>query len=259
MYFLAIYIASLEKCLLKLFVHFWIELFGVCCCWVLGVSYIFWIQIPCNLQIISALWFANIFSYSVGCLFILCIVSFVVQNLNIFMRSNLFIFYFSCRHNIILKIKLTVNELTDGWVTGQGIDRGLYNQMGDGWVSFTISWSLLKFISMEMEFMSMESVMLSNHLILYHFLLLLRSIFPSIRVFFSESALLIRWPKYWSFSLSISPSNEYSGLISFRIDWFDLPAVQGTLIFSSTTIWKHQFFGTQSSLHPTLTSIYDYW
>ena len=122
----------------------------------------------------------NIFSYSVGCLFILWIVSFVVQNLNIFMRSNLSIFYFSCRHNIILKIKLTVNELTDGWVTGQGIDRGLYNQMGDGWVSFTISWSLLKFISMEMEFMSMESVMLFNHLILYHFLLL-RSIFPSIR------------------------------------------------------------------------------
>ena len=75
--------------------------------------------------------------------------------------------------------------------------------------------------------MSTESVMLSNHLILCHPLLFLSSVFPSLRVFFSESALRIRWPKYWSFS--ISPSNEYSGLISFRIDWFDLFAVQGTL------------------------------
>ena len=77
--------------------------------------------------------------------------------------------------------------------------------------------------------MSIESVMPSNHLILYHPLLLLPSIFPSIRVFFNVSALCIRWPKYWSFSFSISPSNEHSGLISFRIDWFDLLAVQGTL------------------------------
>ena len=83
----------------------------------------------------------------------------------------------------------------------------------------TNSWSLLKL-------MSIESVMPSNHLILCH-PLLLPSIFPSIRLFSSESALHIRWPKYWSFS--ISPSNEYSGLISFRIDWFDLLAVQGTL------------------------------
>ena len=77
--------------------------------------------------------------------------------------------------------------------------------------------------------MSMESVMPSNHLILYHPLLLLPSIFPSIRVFSNESVLHIRWPKYWSFSFSTSPSNEYSGLISFRIDWFDLLVVQGTL------------------------------
>ena len=75
--------------------------------------------------------------------------------------------------------------------------------------------------------MSIESVVPSNHLILYHPLLILPSVFPSIRVFSSESTLRIRWPKYWHFS--ISPSNEYSGLISFRIDWFDLPAVQGTL------------------------------
>ena len=87
-------------------------------------------------------------------------------------------------------------------------------------VLHTVSWSVLKP-------MSIESVMPSNHLILCH-PLLLPSIFPSIRVFSSESALHIRWPKYWSFSFSISPSNEYSGLISFRIDWFDL-AVQGTL------------------------------
>ena len=87
---------------------------------------------------------------------------------------------------------------------------------------FTISWSLSKF-------MSVESVMPSNHLILCHPLLLLPSVFPSIRVFFSESALHIRWPKYWSFSFSISLSNEYSGLISFRMDWCDLLTVQGTL------------------------------
>ena len=79
------------------------------------------------------------------------------------------------------------------------------------------------------KLMSIESVMPSNHLILCCPLLILLSIFPRIRVFFNESALCIRWPKYWSFSLSISPSNEYSGLISFRIDWFGLLAVQGTL------------------------------
>ena len=77
--------------------------------------------------------------------------------------------------------------------------------------------------------MSIEWVMLSNHLILCHPVLLLPSIFPSIRVFSNESALHIRWPKYWSFGFSISPSNEYSGLISFRMDWLDLLAVQGTL------------------------------
>ena len=88
--------------------------------------------------------------------------------------------------------------------------------------SFTISQSLLKF-------MSVESVMLSDRLFLCHPLLLLPSIFPSIRVFSNESALHIRWPKYWSFSFSISPSSEYSGLISFRMDWFVLLANQGTL------------------------------
>ena len=87
--------------------------------------------------------------------------------------------------------------------------------------SFTISWNLLKL-------MSIESMMPSNHLILCHPLLFLPSIFPTTRVFSNESALRIRWPKYWNFSFSISPSNEHSGLISFRMDWLDLLAVQGT-------------------------------
>ena len=89
-------------------------------------------------------------------------------------------------------------------------------------LSITNSRSLLKL-------MSIESVMPSNHLTLFHPLLLLPSIFPSIRVFSNESVLCIRWPKFWSFSFSISPSNEYSELISFRMDWFELLAVQGTL------------------------------
>ena len=105
-------------------------------------------------------------------------------------------------------------------------------------LSFTISQSLLRL-------MSIELVMPSDHLVLCRPLLLLPSIFPSIRVFSNESALRIRWPKYWSFS--ISPSSEYSGLISFRTDCFDLLAVQGTLI-ESTTIPEHQFFITQPSL-----------
>ena len=89
-------------------------------------------------------------------------------------------------------------------------------------LTFTISWSLLKL-------KSIESVMPSNHLILCHRCLLCPSIFPSIRVFSNESAPCIRWPKYWSFSFSISPSSEYSGLSSLRMDWLDLLAVQGTL------------------------------
>ena len=89
-------------------------------------------------------------------------------------------------------------------------------------LSFTITQSLLKL-------MSIEPVMPSNHLILCRPLLLLPSVFPSIRVFSNDSALRIRWPKYWSFSFSLSPSSQYSGLISFRMDWFDLLAVQGTL------------------------------
>ena len=110
-------------------------------------------------------------------------------------------------------------------------------------LSITNSQSLLKL-------MSIELVMPSNYLILCRPLLLPPSIFPSIRVFSNESVLCIRWPKYRSFSFSISPSSEYSGLISFWMDWFDLLVVQGTLsrVFSNTTVQKHQFFCTQLSL-----------
>ena len=121
-------------------------------------------------------------------------------------------------------------------------------------LSITNSRSLLKF-------MSIKSVIQSNHLILCHPLLLLPSIFLSIRVFSNESILLIRWPKYWSFSFSISPSDEYSGLISFRIDWLDLLAVQGTLksllqhhSSKASILWHSAFFTVQLSHHysPTL-------
>ena len=109
-------------------------------------------------------------------------------------------------------------------------------------LSITNSWSLLKL-------MSIESVIPSNHLILCRPLLLPLSIFPSIRVFSNESVLRIRWPKYWSFSFSISPSKEYSGLISFRMEWLDLLAVQGTLkSLLQHHSSKHQFFGIQLAL-----------
>ena len=108
--------------------------------------------------------------------------------------------------------------------------------------------------------MSIESVMPSNHLILCHPLLLPPSIFPSIRVFSNELTPHIRWPKYWSFSFSISPSNDYSGLISLRIDWFDLLAVQGTLrsllqhhSSKASILWHSDFFIVQLS-HPYMTT-----
>ena len=116
-------------------------------------------------------------------------------------------------------------------------------------LSITSSWSLL-------TLMSIKSVMPSNHLILCRPLLLPPSVFPSIRVFSSESALHIRWPKYWSFSFSISPSNEHPGLISFRMDWLDLLAIQGTLksllqhhSSKSPILWCSDFFVVQLS-HP---------
>ena len=114
-------------------------------------------------------------------------------------------------------------------------------------LSFTISRSLLKL-------MSIESVMPSNHLILFHPFLLPPSIFPGFRVFSKESVLHTMWPKYWNFSFSISPSNEYSGLISFRMDWLDLLAVQGTLksllqhlSSKASILWPSAFFTVQLS------------
>ena len=113
---------------------------------------------------------------------------------------------------------------------------------------FTVSWSLLKFLSIEL-------VVPSNHLILCHHLLLLPSIFSRIRVFYNELALCIRCASYWSFSFSISPSNGYSGLISFRINWFDLLAVQGTLkrllqqhSLKPSILWHSAFFMVPSKI-----------
>ena len=120
-------------------------------------------------------------------------------------------------------------------------------------LSITNSRSLVKL-------MSIESVMPSNHLILCHPLLLLPSIFPSIRVFSNESVLHMRWPKYWSFSFSISPSNEYSGLISFRMDWFGLLAVQGILKSllqhhsSKASILRRSVFFMVQLSHPYMTT-----
>ena len=119
-------------------------------------------------------------------------------------------------------------------------------------LSFTVSWSLLRLIPI-------MSMMPSNHLIFCHSLLLLPSIFPSIRVFSNELALQSSWPNYWSFSFSISLSNEYSGLISFRVDWFDLLAVQGTLksllqhhSLKASILWHSAFFMVKLS-HPMTT------
>ena len=122
-------------------------------------------------------------------------------------------------------------------------------------LSFTISWSLLKLMSIESVM-----VMLSDHLVLYRPLLLLPSISASIRAFSTELALHIKWSKYWSFSFSISPSNEYSGLISFRIVWFDVLTVQGTLksllqrhSSKPSILWHSAFFMVQLS-HPYVTT-----
>ena len=128
-----------------------------------------------------------------------------------------------------------------------------WTSAGQASLSITNSWSLLKL-------MSIESVMQSNHLILCCPLLLLLSIFPSNKVFSNESVLLIRWPKYWSFSFSISSSNEYLGLISFRMDWLDLLAVQGTLKSllqhhsSKASILQHLAFFIVQFLHPYMAT-----
>ena len=126
---------------------------------------------------------------------------------------------------VVVRLLSPVQLFVNPWTEGQAS------------LSSTISWSLLKL-------MSIESVTLSNHLILCHPLFLLGSIFPSIRVFSNESALHIRWPKYWSFSFNISLSNEHTGLICFRMDWLDLLSVQGALkSLLQHHSSKHQFFG----------------
>ena len=140
------------------------------------------------------------------------------------------------------------------------ISQAVMSDFGTPWtaarqasLSITNSWSFLKL-------MSMQSVMPSNHLILCHPLLLSPSIFPSIRFFSNESVLCIRWPKYWSFSFSISPSSEYSGLIAFRMYWLDFLAVQGTLksllqyhSSKASILWCSAFFIVQLS-HPYMTT-----
>ena len=132
---------------------------------------------------------------------------------------------------------------------------------------FVVPWTAAREVSLSIigsrslcKLKSIKSVMSSNHLILCHPLFLLPSIFPSIRVFSNESVLRIRWPRYWSFSFSINPSSEYSGLISFKMDWLDLLAVQGTLksllqhhSLKAPILWHSAFFIAQ------LTSIHDYW
>ena len=132
---------------------------------------------------------------------------------------------------------------------------------------FLTSWTAARQASMSttnshslLKLMSIKSVMPSSHLILCRPFLLLPSIFPSIRVFSKESVLCIRWPKYWSFSFSISPCNEYSGLISFRMDWLNLPAVQGTLKSllqhhsSKASILQHSAFFIVQLSHPYMTT-----
>ena len=147
----------------------------------------------------------------------------------------------SCYYSIQFSHSVVSNSVTP-WTAGRQAS-----------LSITNSWSLLKLTSI-------ESVMPSNHLILCHPLLLLSSIFPSIRVFSNEAALRIRWPKYWSFSFNISPSNEYSGLISFRTDWLDHLAVQGTLKSllqhhsSKASILLHSAFFIVQLSHPYMTT-----
>ena len=125
-------------------------------------------------------------------------------------------------------------------------------------LSFTLSWSLLKLCPLTLS-LSIESVMPSNRLILCH-PRLLPSVFPSIKVFSNESALPIRWPEYWSFSFSISLSDEYPGLISLGLtSWISLQSKRFSRVSSSNTVQRHQFIGTQLFYCPALISIHDYW
>ena len=165
---------------------------------------------------------------------------FIVTLFILFMQYT---FFHSVRH--LIKIQVPVQSLSCVWLFAIP-----WNEAHQASLSITNCWSVPKL-------MSIESVMPSNHLILYHPLLLLPSIFPSIRVFTNDSALRIRWPKYWSFSFSLSPSNEYPGLVSFRVDCLDLLAVQGTLKsllqHHRSILWCLVFFIVQLS-HPYVTT-----
>ena len=158
-------------------------------------------------------------------------------------------FSICCKAGLVVLNSLQFSSVTQSCPT-------LCNTMDCSTPGFPVHHQLLDLLRL----ISIESEMPSNHLILCH-PLFLPAVFLSIRVFSNESALCIRWPKYWSFSFSISPFNEYSGLISFRIDWFDLLAVQGTL---KGLLQHHSSKASNSSVlsflyGPTLTSIHDYW
>ena len=168
------------------------------------------------------------------------VLNFTFVNCDLYMKQNL-IWYCICFHYWLILLSSvqfsSVQLLSHVWLFVTP-----WTAAHQASLSITNSQSPPKPISLEL-------VMPSNHLILCRPLLLLLSIFPSIRVFSDESALCIRWPKYWSFSFNISPSNEQPGLISFRMDWLNLLAVQGTLkSLLQHTVQKHQFFGTQLSL-----------
>ena len=183
-----------------------------------------------------------------GCFHILAILNSAAVNIEVhvsFWVSDFFFFLLTYPGMELLFS--TVQSLSCVWLFA-----ALWTAAHQTSLSITNSWSLLKLTSI-------ESVMPSNHLILCR-PLFLPSVFPSIRVFSSKSVLCTRWPKYWSFSFSISPSNEFSRLISFRMDLLYLLAVQGTQESSSTPQFKSINYSVLSFLYsPTLTSIHDYW
>ena len=180
----------------------------------------------------------------------------------------------SCFGQMMIKItsahKIDNNtcERPRSFLTKISIEKVGLSSVAQSYLTLSTSWTAARQASLSitnsqssLKLMSINSVMPSSHLILFHPLLLPPSILPNIRVFSSESALCIRWPKYWSFSFSISPSNKYSGLISFRMDWLDFLAVlRDSQESSPTPQFKRINSSALSLLHsPTLTSIHDHW
>ena len=173
------------------------------------------------------------------CLYMILIIKLLVNSKMLLIVSGTVMLQFSC--SVCATLCDPMNCSTPGFPVHQGSEGSITN-----------SRHLLKLLSFGL-------VMPSNHLILCHPLLLLPSIFPSIRGFSNESVLCIRWPKYWSFNFSISLSNEYSGLISFRMDWLDPLAVQGTLKSLFQQFKSINSLALSFLYSPTLTSIYDHW